>query len=155
MIWSEMYDESTRPTLENIKEFVNNKLCDELCLSLEKTYAVLPKIEYSKCSMQKGWNVKYKKRGKSLCTIYPMKGYFIALIVIGEKEEIETKLVMPTCSGYVQKLFKETPFSCGGRWLMIEVRELDTLQDALKLIQIRATPKKHSTVKFDFEEPVS
>ena len=38
---------------------------------------------------------------------------------------------------------------------MIEVRELDTLQDALKLIQIRATPKKHSTVKFDFEEPVS
>jgi hypothetical protein len=88
--------------------------------------------------MQKGWNVKYKKGGKSLCTLYPMDGWFIALVVIGEKEQAEAELVMPACSIPVQRLFNETAFSASGRWLMIEVRERAVLEDVMKLIQIRS-----------------
>jgi len=32
--------------------------------------------------MQKGWNVKYQKSGKSLCTLYPEQDSFTVLIVI-------------------------------------------------------------------------
>lgn len=34
-------------------------------LKIEKTYQVRPKMTYSKCFAQPGWNVKYQKSGKS------------------------------------------------------------------------------------------
>jgi hypothetical protein len=38
--------------------------------------------------------VKYQNSGKSLCTLYPMEGYFIALVVIGAKEEEEVEMAL-------------------------------------------------------------
>jgi hypothetical protein len=128
MTWSDSYNQINIPTLENINDFIKNSLWNKLCSFIESTYNVSPKIEYSKCSMQKGWNVKYKKSGKSLCTLYPMDGYFIALIVIGEKELTEAEIIMPTCTQYVQELFSKTVFSVGGKWLMIEVNNKDVME---------------------------
>jgi hypothetical protein len=91
--------------------------------------------------MQKGWNVKYRKSGKSICTLYPMNGYFIALVVIGNKELPDAELIMPSCSQYVQQLFNKTSSLPMGRWLMIEVREGCVLEDVLKLTQLRVKPK--------------
>lgn len=141
-MWKDIYDQSIEPSAENIKKFINNKLYEDLCSFLEDTYQIQPKLEYSKCSMQKGWNVKYKKAGKSLCTIYPMEGHFILLVVIGAKEQVEAEETIPTCSEYIQNLFWKTPFSCGGRWLMVEVRESEILNDVFRLIQLRVKPKK-------------
>lgn len=31
--------------------------------------------------------MKYRKSGRSLCTLYPMDGHFVALVVIGEHEK--------------------------------------------------------------------
>ncbi|AGL03512.1 DUF3788 domain-containing protein [Desulfoscipio gibsoniae] len=145
-MWSELYNQDNQPTLQDINDYVNCELWPGLCSFLESTYNVVPKLEYSKCSMQKGWNVKYKKGSKSLCTLYPMNGYFIALIVIGKKEQIDSELIMPSCNAYVQRLFSKTAFSAGGKWLMIEVRERTVLEDVLKLIQLRVKPKKKSLV---------
>ncbi len=54
--------QDTKPTFEQINEFINNPLWDKLNKTLVSTYNVEPKLEYSKCSMQRGWNVKYKKK---------------------------------------------------------------------------------------------
>jgi hypothetical protein len=143
-MWSELYNQNNQPTLENINDYINSELWIELCSGLETMYTTLPKLEYSKCSMQKGWNIKYKKSSKSLCTLYPMNGYFIALVVIGEKEQAAAEQVIPTCSNYVQKLFSGTVFSAGGKWLMLEIRERSVLEDVMKLIQLRVKPKTKS-----------
>jgi len=83
MVWSDQYDSVHQPTDENIREFIDNNLWQELNSYLQETYNTVPKMTYSRCSMQRGWNIKYQKSGKSLCTLYPMQGYFIALVVIG------------------------------------------------------------------------
>ena len=110
---------------------------------LEDTYGVLSKVSYSKCSAQPGWNMKYQKSGKSLCTMYPMEGYFIALIVIGTKEEteVEAAAALGQFTPYLQELYRRTAFSCGGRWLMIQVTDRKILEDVKKLIAIRVKPK--------------
>lgn len=140
-MWSELYDQSKQPTMVDFSNYIGNRLFSELCSFVENNYNVLPKIEYSKCSMQRGWNIKYKKSSKSLCTIYPESGSFIVLVVIGEKESAETEAIMPCCNEYVQHLFYKTPFSLGGKWLMINAKEEAVLKDILKLIQIRVKPK--------------
>ncbi len=142
MIWSELYGQGNQPTLENVNDFVKDDLLTKLCLYLESNFSVLPKMEYSCCSMQKGWNIKYKKSGKSLCTIYPMNGYFIVLVVISEKERMEADFLIPTCSDYVQKLYSEAAFSNGSKWMMIEVRDNNVLADVIKLIHFRTNKKQ-------------
>lgn len=139
-----MFYADQAPTYEDITKFIGTgaTIWSELMSYIEEAYQVEPKMTYSKCSAQPGWNVKYQKGGKSLCTLYPMDGYFISLIVIGGKEEEEVGLDLETFTPYIQELYRKTPFSCGGRWLMIEVKDKAVLEDVKSLIAIRVKPKK-------------
>jgi len=141
MSWDNLFREDTQPTFDKISEFINNPLWEELNAYLQDTYKVRPKLSYSKCSAQRGWNVKYQKSGKSLCTLYPMAGYFIALVVIGNKEMSDAEVLAGGCSEYTRALFHNTAFSAGGKWLMINVTDKNILQDVKRLINIRVAPK--------------
>jgi hypothetical protein len=98
-------------------------------------------VSYSGCAAQPGWNVKYQKAGRSLCTLYPMGGFFIALVVIGTKEEAEAELLKPALTQEVQSLFIG-PASSMGRWLMIPVTDERVLADVKALILLRRKTKK-------------
>jgi hypothetical protein len=141
MKWHELFDTDHIPSFENIREYIGEAktVWDELVLYIEETYKTKPQMDYSKCSAQPGWNVKYKKSSKSLCTLYPMPNYFIALVVVGAKEEHEVELAMEAgiFSEYVRELYQKTAFSAMGRWLMIEVKQKDILTDVKRLIEIR------------------
>lgn len=146
MEWSKLFDISSMPSMEDIKCYIGKSrpIWNELISFIEDTYKVSCQMSYSKCSLQPGWNVKYKKSGKSLCTLYPMKDYFIALIVVGVKEDDEAKAAIEAgmITDYVGDLYNKAAFSAGGRWLMIEVRGAEQLSDIETLIKIRVKPKK-------------
>lgn len=139
-IWDK-YGREREPSPETISAYVNNALWERLCMHIEEEYQAKPVLEYSGCSMP-GWNVKYKKAGRSLCTLYPMEGYFIALVVIGEREREETELLLPTFTEYLQRLYNETKCGMGQRWLIIEVRDEAVLDDLERLISIRRGARK-------------
>lgn len=138
--WEECYPKGTIPTIQDIEKYVESPLLQKLNDYIQTAYKISPKIEYSGCSMQRGWNVKYKKSGKSLCTIYPMKGYFIALVVIGAKEMTEAELLMPFCAEYTQELFNNTKEGQGQKWLMIEAKSEVVIEDIFKLMELRVKP---------------
>ncbi len=142
MDWDSLYGGGVEPGDAEISEFIGSGLWPMLNEYLREAYGVQPKKSYSNCSAQRGWNVKYQKGGKSLCTLYPMPGHFIALVVIGAKEAPEAGLLAPALSGYTRKLYEDTPFSCGGKWLMISVRDEDALNDVKRLVSLRVKPKK-------------
>lgn len=145
MEWNLLYGNDREPESENIRGYVGKAvpLWDELQAYLGEAYGVPSKMTYSKCSAQPGWNVKYQKSGKSLCTLYPMEDFFIALVVVGTKEEGETEAAMALgeFTPYLRELYGRTSFSCGGRWLMIKVTDKAVLEDVKKLIAIRMKPK--------------
>lgn len=137
MEWYKLFEESKQPTFEDINNFIRNDLWQTLNAYLQDTFKVGPKLTYSKCSMQKGWNTKYQKGGKSLCTLYPMEGYFIALIVVGKKELEEVEMMMPLCCEYLQDLYASVDIFNDSKWLMINVTKQEVLEDVKKLIHIR------------------
>lgn len=141
MEWSQYFEQTNEPTNDDIISFVNNPLWTELQSFIESTYQIKPILNYSQCSAQKGWNLKYRKGGKSLCVLYPMDGYFIALVVIGNKEMTEAEAYLPQASAEIQSLFAKTLYSAGGRWLMISVTSEAVLEDVKNLVQIRVRPK--------------
>ena len=141
MSWFQRYPKSQQPTLEQISEYIESPLWGELCAWAEKAYQIEPKVEHSTCSGAPGWNVKYKKGGRALCTLYPDEGQFTALITVGAKEAPEAELLLPTCSDYIRELFAHTQTMNGARWLMIRVTDARVLEDVKKLIRLRVVPK--------------
>ena len=137
MEWMQLYDETNQPTAEQISEYIANPLWERMNLFLTDSYHVAPSYSYSSCSGQPGWNVKYQKAGRSLCTLYPMDGFFIALVVIGVKEQTEAEMIIPTLSEYVQKLYANAGSIAGARWLMIHVTDERIFENVKLLIQIR------------------
>lgn len=142
MLWSEKYGADKQPTNAEINQYIGGSFFHELCAYIEETYKISSKIEYSKCSMARGWNIKYKKESKSVCTIYPNQGFFTCMVVIGSKEASEAELILTACTSYTQELYRATnPFN-GSRWLMIDVTSGEILNDVEELIGVRVKTKK-------------
>lgn len=137
MRWNALYPKDNRPDLAAVSAYIGSPLWDELCNHLEDTYSVSPTVEYSVCSGAPGWNIKYKKSGRALCTLYPARGFFTCLVSVGSKEVEEAELLLPAFTDYLRELYRNTkPFN-GGRWLMINVTSPDILNDVKALISLR------------------
>lgn len=147
MSWAASCPKSDKPALEEIARFIGTPMWQDFCGYVEAEYGVSPMVEYSMCTAAPGWNVKYKKGGRSLCTLYPQKGYFTCLICIGTKEVLEAELVLPICTVYTRALYERARPVNGTRWLMMDVTEEDILQDAKRLLLVREKPRKAAVKK--------
>lgn len=138
MEWSAAFDAGRAPTMDEITAFVRSPLLGRLHDHLAQAYNSAPQVEYSSCSAQPGWNIKYKKGQKALCTVYPMDGYFITMVSVSPKNEPNAELMLPSLSAYTQQLFKGArALPRMGRWLMMEIRDDAVLDDALRLIDMK------------------
>ena len=148
MNWNEIFDAANVPSEGDIGEYLGEAklIWNEFIAYIEETYQVKPQFAFSKCPMQPGWNIKYKKGGKALCTLYPMEGYFFALVVVGPKEEEEVRLCMDigVFTPYIKELYEKTTNSAMGRWLMIEVKDNAVLNDIKHLLEIRLGLKRNN-----------
>lgn len=73
------------PTFEEITGFIQppaRGLWQDFNNPLQTQYKSSAKITYSTCAAKPGWDIKYQKLGKSLCTLYPEKECFTALVVL-------------------------------------------------------------------------
>ena len=144
MQWYEMYNREHEPSEAQVQEYIKSPLFDELNSYLKETYKIKPKLSYSNCGMDggawKGWNIKYQKSGKSLCTLYPKQEYLQLLVTISARGVDEAALIMPLCTEYIRNLFEQSGFQ-GGKYLGIELRDERVLRDVKNLIEIRAKTK--------------
>ncbi len=140
-MWKELFSKDTQPTPQQVADYVGTPYWDAFNEYMQNTYTIEPKIEYSCCSAAPGWNVKYKKSGRSLCVLYPDKGAFTCLVTIGAKEATEAELLLPTCTQYTQDMYNNVQPLNGARWLMIPVTNDDVLGDVKKLIATRIHKK--------------
>lgn len=142
MNWNQLYPKGCPPDITAISDYIGNPLWNALCSHLETCYGVLPKVEHSICSGAPGWNVKYKKSGRALCTLYPAEGFFTCLVSVGSREAMEAELLLSGCTEAVRSLYWNTkPFN-GGRWLMIPVTSPEILEDLKQLIALRVQKKR-------------
>lgn len=135
-------DMSHEPSLGEIGAYIGLPLFGAFVQYMDTEYKAICKIEYSKDVWARGWNVKFKKAGKSLCVVYPKKGYFTVLVVVGNKEKECVENQLPNLAKEIQELYQNTKEGNGQRWLMIDVCSDDWVyQDVLQLIHIRRTSK--------------
>lgn len=129
---------SYRPSIREIGDYIGLPLFEEFYQYMDKEYQAICKIEYSKDVWARGWNVKFRKAGKSLCVVYPKENYFTILVVVGEKEKAHVEKMFPILTEKIREVYHSTKEGNGQRWLMINVDSADDVfEDVLKLIRIR------------------
>ena len=133
---------SHTPSIEEIGAYIGLPLFDTFCQYMNTEYQAICKIEYSKDVWARGWNVKFKKAGKSLCVVYPKNGHFTVLVVVGNKEKERVENLLSRLSKEIQELYRNTKEGNGQRWLMIDVLSDGCVyRDVLQLIHIRRESK--------------
>lgn len=140
--WDVAWPQQMKPTLSDIGEWIKNPLFEELADWMKETYQLEPSIEFSRCSMDKGWNIKYKKGSKALCALYVRSGWFTAMVTLGAKQVAELEVLLPTFSAPFRKLYEKTPLFNGGKWLVVDVKKEKQLEEVQRLILMKAKPVK-------------
>jgi hypothetical protein len=133
-------DQTNTPDMQAIAESIKGDAHNrwlKLTSFINDTYSAKPQIVYSKCSAKPGWNVKYKKSGKALCTLYPEPESFTTLIVVASSDMDRYDLIRPVFSDSMNALYDRTQLFNNTKWLMIPVTDDTLLEDVKKLLQFK------------------
>ena len=144
MKWTELYPQTVPPTLEQIGDYADSPLWRELRAFLEETCGSAPQLAYSRCGLEPGWNVKYKKGSRALCTVYLRSGYVTAMVSVGPRDEAAAERALLTCTEETRALYGRTAPSKMGRWLMLDVTSPERLEDVKALLAVRMAPGKRA-----------
>ena len=87
-----------------------------------------------------GWNLWYRKSGKTLVSLFPQQDGFVAQVILG-KDQVEKALALDLGEN-VGCVLRETPQLHDGRWLFILVKTARDVQDVEQLLQLKRRPLK-------------
>ena len=134
----DIHNKNYIPALEEMVEYINNPVFLLFCNDVKTKYNCKEQIEFSSCCWEYGWNVKFKKSGKTLCTIYPRENYFTVLVVVGKKEKDAVKAILQEFNPILRDIYCQTKDGNGQRWLMIDLEDKENMySDIFRLIDIR------------------
>ena len=126
------------PSIDELSACVVNPVFTHFCSEMERRYGIVPMISFSSCSWEKGWNLKFRKASRSLCTVYVREGFFTVLVVIGEKERSGVENILPQLPQRLREIYLNTPSGNGQKWLMIDVEDEDEIcHGVFSLLDIR------------------
>ncbi len=138
--WSQLFPMDQQPSMEELDRYADNPLWPELRQYLKDAYGAEPRMDYSRCGLEPGWNVKFKKGSKALTTVYLRPGYVTAMVSIAPKDEAAAEGILLTCTEATRTLYQNTASSKMGRWLMLDLTSPELLEDIKVLLTLRARP---------------
>ncbi len=136
-----LLDKAQQPTPQDIEKTLGSArpLWEALTRFLAEAYPEIPP-ELSYGGKKYGWNLWYRKSGKSLLSLFPNEGYFVAQIVLGNAQVAQAlELALGQAVG---TLLRETPQFHDGRWLFIPVRTAQDAEDVKLLLQVKRRPRR-------------
>lgn len=137
-----MIDKTHKPTEEEMESFIEEQAREpwlEIRRFIEDRYDLTPETIFY--GTKYGWTVRYRKSGKTLCSLFPEKGGFTILIVLGKKESEKALSMRDELSSKIQKILRDMEQLHDGRWLWIRLLTTKDTDDIKKLLRIKRKPK--------------
>ncbi len=133
-------DKDHSPSEEEVRSAlgVQYPLWEQLQQFMLDTYQMT--VELSFGGKKYGWNLWYRKSGKSLVSLYPQEGYLVAQVVLG-KDQVEQAFQLELGEN-VRNVLETTPQLHDGRWLFIPVRTSQDAGDVQQLLLVKKRPSR-------------
>lgn len=138
-----MFDDVIKPTEKDILHFLEKPASIawiDLRSFLDINYDFIPETMFY--GKKYGWTVRYRRSGKTLCSLFPEKGSFTILLVFGKNEIQKFEELKLEFSQKIVQLYENTKKLHDGKWLWIRVHKSEDLEDVKMLITIKKKPKK-------------
>lgn len=131
------------PTFEDMTALLGESLYSvwlELCDRIDEKYDM-------DCIWDKGfkewiYELKYRRGGKTLCTLYAKEKAIGFWVILGKDERIKFEDSKGNFSNYVQNIYNETKTYHDGKWLMFEPTDNTFFDDFMELLAIKRKPNK-------------
>jgi hypothetical protein len=139
MSYERMLNKDHQPTDREILKTIGDTVpWLELKQYLESSYDFVRElVDYGK----HGWTIRYRKSGKTLCSLFPEKGAFTALVVLGKKVAEKALSMMDQFNASVRKLLDDAEQLHDGRWLWIRARKQSDINSIKELLKLKRKPK--------------
>lgn len=142
-----MLDKSTQPSDMDMVNWIGQPLAEEwvsLRRFLAETYAIVP--VFNSGGRRYGWNLQYRLGGRPLCEMYPERGSFTVLVILGKVELDQALERIGTFDPLVRRAVAESPRYHDGCWIYIRVSDPLTcrqdVQDIEQLLLIKRKPPR-------------
>jgi len=146
-MYERMTDKTSPPSDADMIQFIGHpldKAWTALRQFLVETYDITPKLDPG--GVKYGWNLQHRSGGRPLCEMYPERGSFTALVILGKAELEQALERQETFGATVRKALVETPRYHDGCWMYIRVADPLTcrqdVQDIEQLILIKKKPPR-------------
>ena len=99
--------------------------------------------------MEKLWNdggkkwdyeYKYRRGGKTLCTLYARENCFGVLIIFGKDERARFEASRSQYSDAIQRIYDDAKTYHDGKWMMVEMDDSSLLDEVMQLLVIKRRP---------------
>ena len=143
MAFSYFIDKSRPPESDEVNQILGTAqpLWTQIVDFISSTYAMVGDMTYG--GKKYGWNLWYRKSGKTLVSLYPAENAFIAQIVLG-REQVENALLLSLGVNFYRVL-RETPSLHDGRWLFVKVTTERDVADLQEMLLVKKRPAKKKT----------
>lgn len=141
MSYERMLDKAHEPTDQEILNTIGETgAWLDLRAYIEEHYDFAPQLAFY--GKKYGWAVRYRKSGRTLCSLFPERGAFSALVVLGKKGAEKALSMVDDLTPAVGRVLTETDQLHDGRWLWVRVHGLDQANDVKLLLSAKRKPKK-------------
>jgi len=131
-------DKTQPPTPEELQAAMGSvfPLWQRLLRFIETNYKLPGELSYG--GKNYGWNLWYRKSGKSLTSLFPQQNGFVAQVVLGRDQA--GKAATLELGAKVRQLVDETQPLHDGKWLFIPVTDEADVMDVEKLLLLKRRP---------------
>ena len=119
--------------------------------SLFEVWQALCSVIDEKYEMDRSWNTggkkwtyeyKYRRGGKTLCSLYAKRGCIGFLIIFGKGERAKFEEIRDTLSDTVCRSYDEADTYHDGKWVMFEPISTEEFDDYMKVLAVKRKPNK-------------
>ncbi len=125
MAYERLLDRDQEPDQELIRKRIGREVLpvwEEVHAYLAENYpGYSPELIYY--NTQHGWAIRYRKEAQQLCTLFPERGAFSALIVLSAEEEALLQEKIHYFNSKIRELLSRPSTLPQGRWLWLRIED--------------------------------
>lgn len=97
-------------------------------------------------AMDESWDgkdeLKFRRGGKTLATVYLREGYFTLLLIFGRQEQEAFEAAQQEFSPFLREIYRASKTYHDGKWMFIDVREEELVGQLIRMLHIKKKPNR-------------
>ena len=133
----------TIPTHAEMTTLLGEELCnvwEKLCKTIEKAYDM--DQLWDKGYREWIYEYKYRRGGKTLCTLYAKEETFGLQIIFGKDERAKVEAIRNELSEEVRQIYENAHTYHDGKWVMFYPTDTAMFEDFMKLLRLKRRPNR-------------